>query len=102
MLCCAGLIGGLAVGQSLGGPWTYIAPVAGFGIGLLGDMKLMGHHRTAERRNASAVGEGGPDPARRPESDESAMQCQVQPAGKSQRDASSSRCHDSISSLRSS
>ena len=45
MLCCLGLIGGLAVGQSLGGPWTYIAPAAGFGIGLIADMKLMkGHH----------------------------------------------------------
>jgi hypothetical protein len=41
MLCCAGLIGGLYVGQSLGGPWTVIAPAAGFGIGLLGDMKFM-------------------------------------------------------------
>ena len=41
MLCCVGLIGGLAVGQSLGGPWTYIAPAAGFGIGLLADMKFM-------------------------------------------------------------
>ena len=41
MLCCVGLIGGMAVGQSLGGPWTYIAPAAGFGIGLLADMKFM-------------------------------------------------------------
>ncbi len=41
MLCCAGLIGGLYVGQSLGGPWTVIAPATGFGIGLVGDMKLM-------------------------------------------------------------
>jgi hypothetical protein len=41
MLCCAGLIGGLYVGQYLGGPWTYIAPAAGFGVGLLGDMKFM-------------------------------------------------------------
>src|SRR3990172_5043279 len=32
MLCCVGLIGGMAVGQSLGGSWTYIAPAAGFGI----------------------------------------------------------------------
>lgn len=41
MLCCLGLFGGLAVGQSLGGPWTVIAPAAGFGIGLVADMKLM-------------------------------------------------------------
>jgi YHS domain-containing protein len=45
MLCCAGLIGGLVVGQALGGPWVYIAPAAGFGIGLVADMKFMkGHH----------------------------------------------------------
>jgi hypothetical protein len=31
----------MAVGQSLGGPWTVIAPAAGFGIGFLADMKLM-------------------------------------------------------------
>lgn len=48
MLCCVGLFGGLAVGQSLGGPWTVIAPAAGFGIGLLADMKLMkGFHKNA-------------------------------------------------------
>ena len=41
MLCCVGLIGGLAVGQYLGGPWTVIAPAAGFGIGLVADMKFM-------------------------------------------------------------
>lgn len=47
MLCCAGLIGGMAIGQSLGGPWTVIAPAAGFGMGLVGDMKFMKkmHHR---------------------------------------------------------
>lgn len=45
MLCCAGLIGGYVVGQYLGGPWTVIAPAAGFGIGLVADMKFMkGHH----------------------------------------------------------
>ncbi len=41
MLCCAGLFGGLYVGQYLGGPWTVIAPAAGFGLGLVGDMKFM-------------------------------------------------------------
>ena len=41
MLCCAGLIGGMVVGQYLGGPWTVIAPAAGFGIGLAADLKFM-------------------------------------------------------------
>lgn len=41
MLCCVGLFGGLAVGQSLGGSWTVTAPAIGFGLGLYGDMKLM-------------------------------------------------------------
>lgn len=41
MLCCAGLLGGAVVGQALGGPWTFVAPAAGFGIGLVADMKLM-------------------------------------------------------------
>ena len=41
MLCCIGLFGGLAVGQSLGGHWTFTAPVVGFGLGLYGDMKFM-------------------------------------------------------------
>ncbi len=46
MLCCVGLFGGLAVGQALGGPWTVIAPAAGFAAGLAGDMKLMkGMHK---------------------------------------------------------
>ncbi len=50
MLCCVGLIGGLAVGQSLGGPWTYIAPAAGFGIGLVADMKFMhGMHKKGDK-----------------------------------------------------
>ena len=41
MLCCAGLFGGLIVGQSLGGHWTITAPAIGFGLGLVADMKLM-------------------------------------------------------------
>ncbi|GBE04416.1 hypothetical protein BMS3Abin10_00032 [bacterium BMS3Abin10] len=41
MLCCVGLIGGLVVGLYLGGPWTFIAPAIGFGVGLVGDMKFM-------------------------------------------------------------
>ena len=29
------------MGQSLGGHWTITAPAIGFGLGLVGDMKLM-------------------------------------------------------------
>jgi hypothetical protein len=56
MLCCVGLFGGLYVGQSLGGHWTITAPAIGFGLGLIGDTKLMrgmhghnssnGHHKS--------------------------------------------------------
>lgn len=56
MLCCVGLFGGFAVGQSLGGPWTVIAPAAGFAIGLAGDMKLMkGMHKNAGPQPAQKV-----------------------------------------------
>jgi len=49
MLCCVGLFGGFAVGQYLGGPWTFAAPAAGFGLGLVADMKMMkGMHKKAE------------------------------------------------------
>jgi len=41
MLCCLGLFAGFALGSMLGGPWTFIAPAIGFGLGLLGDMKLV-------------------------------------------------------------
>jgi len=54
MFCCIGLVGGLAVGQSLGGPWTYIAPAAGFGIGLVADMKFM--HRMHKPGNQKPSG----------------------------------------------
>lgn len=53
MLCCVGLIGGSVVGQALGGPWTWIGPAAGFGVGLLADMKMMkGFHQKAGARQA--------------------------------------------------
>jgi len=56
MLCCVGLFGGLAVGQSLGGPWTVIAPAAGFAVGLVADMKLMkGMHKSAGPQRAQAA-----------------------------------------------
>ncbi len=44
MLCCIGLVAGIAVGQYLGGIWTFIAPAIGFVIGLVGDIKLMKCH----------------------------------------------------------
>ncbi len=70
MLCCVGLFGGLAVGQSLGGPWTVIAPAAGFGIGFLADMKLMkgmhGNHgkKTQPQQPAPAEAASDAPPAR--------------------------------------
>ncbi len=64
MLCCVGLIGGMAVGQSMGGPWTYIAPAAGFGIGLIGDMKFMkGMHGSGKRHDATPPATSYPDQA---------------------------------------
>lgn len=61
MLCCVGLFGGFAVGQYLGGPWTVIAPAAGFGVGLLADMKLMkGMHKRAEPGEKANPGAHGP------------------------------------------
>jgi len=45
MLCCAGLIGGLALGQALGGLWTVIAPAAGFAMGVAADVRFMHRHR---------------------------------------------------------
>lgn len=50
MLCCVGLFGGLYVGQTLGGPWTVVAPAAGFGLGLIGDMKYMRHMHGGPRQ----------------------------------------------------
>lgn len=41
MLCCLGLFLGNYVGSMLGGPWTIIAPAAGFGLGLIGDTRVM-------------------------------------------------------------
>ena len=78
MLCCVGLIGGMAVGQSLGGPWTYIAPVAGFGIGLVADMKFMkGMHKMGDQRDTGSRAEKVAEPARRPEEEGSTVQRQL-------------------------
>ena len=63
MLCCVGLIGGLAVGQSLGGPWTVIAPAAGFAIGLMADMKFMkGHHKKEDQQPRDTQPQAETDP----------------------------------------
>lgn len=43
MICCLGLFAGVYVGSMLGGPWTIIAPMLGFGLGLVGESKLMGN-----------------------------------------------------------
>jgi hypothetical protein len=78
MLCCVGLIGGMAVGQSLGGPWTYIAPAAGFGIGLVGDLKFMkGLHNKGHQNDAGLRAEKRTAPVRGVEADESKAQRQV-------------------------
>ena len=66
MLCCVGLIGGAAVGQALGGPWTVIAPAAGFGIGLIADMKFMkGMHGQGHRPHADSGSTKEVEPDRR-------------------------------------
>jgi hypothetical protein len=66
MFCCVGLVGGFAVGQYLGGPWTVVAPAAGFGVGLLADMKLMkGMHKSAEHGEEAKPGAHGPAAASR-------------------------------------
>ena len=43
MLCCLGLVAGVAAGAALGGPWAFLAPIAGFGLGLIRDFTLMRH-----------------------------------------------------------
>jgi len=72
----------MAVGQSLGGPWTYIAPVAGFGIGLVADMKFMkGIHGSARKQDTR--GDVGEDavPVRGVELHESKPQQQLRHLG---------------------
>ena len=78
MLCCVGLIGGMAVGQSLGGPWTYIAPAAGFGIGLVADMKFMkGMHGKRDQGDGGALAKKDAGQVREIEADESKVQHQA-------------------------
>lgn len=82
MLCCVGLIGGLAVGQSLGGPWTYIAPAAGFGIGLLADMKFMkGMHGGGSKHDTGGRANEDVEPVRGT-GDETKVQHQLPHMGK--------------------
>jgi len=84
MLCCVGLIGGMAVGQSLGGPWTYIAPAAGFGIGLVADMKFMhGMHKKRDPQNTGDRANENAAPVRGIEVEESKAPLQVPHLGKS-------------------
>ncbi len=59
MFCCVGIVGGAAVGQALGGPWTVIAPAAGFGIGLVADMKMMRGQQKAGAAQADKAPEQG-------------------------------------------
>ena len=83
MLCCVGLIAGTAVGQSLSGPWTYIAPASGFGIGLIGDMKFMkGMHGRGNQRDTEDRAKKDVDPVRATEVDESKAQHEVAHMGK--------------------
>ena len=83
MFCCVGLIGGMAVGQSLGGPWTLIAPAAGFGIGFVADMKLMkGMHKKGDQHNTGISPKKDAEPVREIEADESKVQHQAPQLGK--------------------
>ena len=78
MLCCVGLIGGMAVGQSLGGPWTYIAPAAGFGIGLVADMKFMkGMHGGGSKHDMAVHANKDAVPGRGMEGDQNRMPQQL-------------------------
>jgi len=58
MLCCLGLFLGFAVGNALGSPWTFIGPAAGFGLGLLGDMKMHSSHGSHGGSGAGCCGGG--------------------------------------------
>jgi hypothetical protein len=79
MLCCVGLFGGYAVGQYLGGPWTVIAPAAGFGIGLVADMKLMkGHHKKGDQHDTGSRAKKDTDPVRGTEVYESKAEHQLE------------------------
>jgi YHS domain-containing protein len=84
MLCCVGLVGGMAVGGYMGGPWTFIAPAAGFGIGLVGDMKFMKgmHKKGAQQRDTQLQARGQADPVCGMEVDERTAEHQAMHRGK--------------------
>jgi hypothetical protein len=74
----------MVVGQSLGGPWTYIAPAAGFGIGLVGDMKFMkGMHGKKDHQNTEIPANKDTDPVRGLEVNESKAPHQAPNMGES-------------------
>jgi hypothetical protein len=52
MLCCLGLVAGFAAGAAIGGPWTFLAPIAGLGLGLIGDFTLIRHGLHGISKNA--------------------------------------------------
>lgn len=52
MLCCLGLVAGSAAGAALGGPWVFLAPIAGFSLGLIGDLTLIRCGLHSIRKNA--------------------------------------------------
>jgi len=41
LFCCVGLFESFIIGSMLGGSLATLAPALGFGIGLIGDIKLM-------------------------------------------------------------
>ncbi|MBE0612169.1 MAG: hypothetical protein IH604_00735 [Burkholderiales bacterium] len=73
----------MAVGQSLGGPWTYIAPAAGFGIGLVADMKFMkGMHGGGGKHDMAGHANKDATPVRGVEVEENKVQQQALHLGK--------------------
>ena len=54
MFCCLGLFAGFAAGAVLGGPWSFLAPAAGFGLGLIGDMMLLKHGLHGTHKNTES------------------------------------------------
>ncbi len=51
MICCIGLIAGFSVGAALGGPWVFIAPALGLGLGLIGDVTMIRYGLHGIHRN---------------------------------------------------
>jgi YHS domain-containing protein len=59
MLCHLGIVAGFVVGSMLGGPWMFIAPAIGFGLGIIMDMTLMGRlHKGHEGYGGGCCGGG--------------------------------------------